>query len=139
MGWVDDVVAGVKETYGTTNPFELCDHLNITLCKTDDNCFFMSGQKCVYVRNIHGREFILYVHGLRYNRLKFYIMHEIGHALLHPDVRYSLLVNNHKLEKQANYFALCMLLPAEVEYYTDKAIQLIAMEHDIPENVFRVG
>lgn len=55
-----------------------------------------------------GREAIIIMNNLHYSYEKFYIMHELGHAILHPNIINSWnenLANIGKLEKQANYFA----------------------------------
>jgi Zn-dependent peptidase ImmA (M78 family) len=139
MNWIDEIVKGTVDMYETMDPFELCDYMEIVLHTTGKGSAILQGQHSMYVRNFFNHECIFYSEGLRLKRLKFYIMHELGHALLHPDVPCSNLTNNMKLEQQANYFAIKMLLPNDIEYYVDKPIQLVAMEHDIPDGVLRIG
>lgn len=139
MNWIDEIIQGTFELYGTSDPFELCDYLEIVIQKTNRDSVILKGQSSMYIRNFCNKECIFYIEGLRYKRLKFYIMHELGHALLHPDVMISNLTNDLKLEKQANYFAIKMLLPNDEEYYLDKQIHHVALEHDIPDGVLHTG
>ena len=49
-------------------------------------------------------------------RRNFDLAHELGHLLLHPYVDFSLLDKNERqqVEREADYFASCFLLPSEI-------------------------
>lgn len=133
MDWIDNIVQGLLDLYNTDDPFELCDYLNIKLIKTDTK--ILRGQNSMYFRCLGGRECILYATGLRYRRLKYYILHELGHALLHPNLACSAHTNNGKLERQANYFAIKMLFHDGFEGVDGLTVENAALENDIPVKV----
>jgi Zn-dependent peptidase ImmA (M78 family) len=135
MKWIDEIVMGTKDRYGTCNPFDLCDYLDIQLIKTDRNAFILRKQSSVYVRSFMDKETIFYAKGLRYQRLKFYLLHEIGHALLHTDMRFSPLTNDLRIEREANYFAVKMILcesPCE-----GQTAEKLALINDIPQEILK--
>ena len=133
MDWIDEVICGTIDLYGTGDPFDLCDHLGINLIKTDSK--LLRGQNSMYCRCLGGRECILYASGLRYRRLKYYLLHELGHALLHPDLACSSLTNNGKLERQANYFAVRLLLYGGIEQIEGLTVEYLALQNDVPVSV----
>jgi Zn-dependent peptidase ImmA (M78 family) len=107
MDWIDEIV--LVETYGTNDPYELCDLLEIQIINTDANSAILSGYNSVYFRCFHGQEIIYIRNDLNTSHKEFYLRHELGHAILHTHILNSLnegLVNIGKNEKQANYFAL---------------------------------
>lgn len=110
MNWIGKIVLGITDTYNTNNPYELCQALNISIKKISAHHPLLKNQPSLYVRNffIKGKEIIFIMNDLYYSYEKFYIMHELGHAILHPNIENSFneeLINIVKLEKQANYFA----------------------------------
>lgn len=130
--WIDEVICGVLDMYETYDPFELCDRMGITLQKISSNSRVLRGQPSLYFRDLIGKERILYSDGLRYKRLKFYLLHEIGHAILHPDLIRSKLSNNGKIEAQANYFARQMIY---LESGPEDTAENFAKVNDIPLRV----
>lgn len=108
MHWIDDIVLGLIDMYSTNDPYELCDLLNIKIKKVSPNSLILASNNSLYIRNYYGEEIIYIKNDLSLSIEKFYISHELGHAILHPDIKNSLnsnLINIDKLEKQANYFA----------------------------------
>lgn len=110
MKWIDEIILGLTDTYGTNNSYELCRVLNILIIKVNPFNRLLNGEPSLYIRNLFeiGREAIIIMNNLHYSYEKFYIMHELGHAILHPNIINSWnenLANIGKLEKQANYFA----------------------------------
>lgn len=137
MNWIDDVVAGLLDLYGTCDPFDLCDYLDITLRKVSSDSCVLMGQHSIYFRSFFGSESIMYSSGLRYKRLKFYILHELGHAILHPDVPCSNLMNTLKMEREANYFAVKLIFATTPEINDGDTYSDFALLYDIPKEVFR--
>lgn len=133
MSWIDEIIQGTIELYGTSDPFELCDFMGIVLQSTNRDSAILKEQHSMYIRNFCSRECIFYAEGMRYKRLKFYILHELGHALLHPYVMCSRHTNNLKLERQANYFAFRMILRDCGE---EETIERFALVNDIPRDIF---
>lgn len=110
MKWIDEIIMGLIDTYNTRNPYELCEALNISIVKISSNHPLLKNQPSMYIRSFFGKgkEIIFISNTLYYSYEKFYLMHELGHAILHPYIQNSLnetLINIDKLEKQANYFA----------------------------------
>ena len=135
MDWINEIIEGLFDLYGTSDPFDLCDQLDIRLVKVGRESPILKGQSCVYHRYLGNREYILYAAGLRFKRLEFYILHELGHALLHPDLTCSALTNNGKLERQANYFAGRLMLYGGLERTEGLTVEYAALENDIPMSV----
>ena len=109
MHWIDDIVLGLIDTYGTNNPYELCDALNIFIIKLEPVNKLLQDNHSVYIRDFYGKEIIFIRNNLHKKHELFYLRHELGHAILQPDIEHSLnkdLLNIPKFEKQADYFAL---------------------------------
>lgn len=106
MTWINEIILGLLDTYGTNNPYELCDLLGITIRKVPSSFKMLAGDNSIYLRDYFEKEIIFIRNNLNQNHEEFYLRHELGHALLHVDVLNSSLCNKGKLELQANYFAV---------------------------------
>lgn len=109
MNWIDEIVLGLTDKYNTNNPYELCDELNIRIFKLDPQNKLLKGNHSIYIRDFYGEEVIFIRNGLNEKHELFYLRHELGHAILQPDIHNSLnnnFLNIDKFEKQADYFAL---------------------------------
>ena len=106
MEWINDIVIGLIDTFGTNNPYELCDELNICIFKLEPENKLLQGNDSIYVRDFGDKEIIFIRNDLNIHHELFYLRHELGHAILQPDIKNSKLINMHKFEKQADYFAL---------------------------------
>ena len=109
MHWIDEIVLGLIDTYNTNNPYELCDELNIFIIKLEAENKLLQGNQSIYIRNFYGKEIIFIRNDLNKNHELFYLRHELGHAVLQPDIQHSSnkkLLNIPKFEKHADYFAL---------------------------------
>ncbi|KEH89576.1 PTS N-acetylglucosamine transporter subunit IIABC [Clostridium novyi A str. 4540] len=109
MQWIDEIIMGLIDRYETTDPYELCEKLNIFIIKVESSNIMLHGDPSLYIRNFYGKEVIIISDNLRLQYEMFYLRHELGHAILHTHVKNSLnknLLNSLKLEKQADYFAL---------------------------------
>ena len=105
------------EKYGTNNPFELCDYLDIATVfvalPPNINGFFQT---------IDGHKFIYLNNTLDKNKVDFCCAHELGHALMHNKMNTIFLSTNtyfskEKLETQADRFAAFLLFDdADVLY-----------------------
>lgn len=71
----------------------------------------------------------------------FICAHELGHAVCHHDMntpflKHHTLFFTDKIEREANRFAVELLLPDSVCYeYEGKTIRMIAAEHGVPYEV----
>lgn len=106
MEWIDNIVIGLIDTFGTRNPYELCDALEIEIQKVDKENPLIQGNDSTYFRGFFQNEVILLRNDLDKEHEEFYLLHELGHAIIHTHVDNSNdLINRGKHERQANYFA----------------------------------
>jgi len=139
--WIDNIITGLKETYGINNIYDLYDFLNIKIINLEQNNILLSNNEAFYYRNYLGSEIVFIRNDLNFSYAKFILAHELGHALLHTHIYEATfnkknLINMGKLEKQANYFAIKLLNieldPIECEGFT---LKQIASYLEIPENL----
>lgn len=139
MQWIDEIVAGLLELYKTNDPYELCDILKIQVERISLSNPMLRSEKSIYFRNFYGSEIIYIRDNLHINYERFFLRHELGHAILHPDAVCSCnksVINYGQMEKQANYFAFKLtdldILPYECEGFS---MNQIASYVEMPENV----
>lgn len=112
MNWIKRKINKLLEVYETNEPTELCDHLGVHITYE-----FLGEQDLLgYYINSGNYKFIVVHDQLDYYDQRVVIAHELGHALLHPELNTSFLKNNtfqstDKYEYQANVFASNLLLP----------------------------
>ena len=98
--------------YGTNNPCELSDYLNIKVYQHELGS--INGYYLLYkgVKNIVVNE------KLPYYMQKFVVAHEIGHSILHPNANAFLLsgttYHTDKQELEADTFAIHLLITDEM-------------------------
>ena len=87
-------------------------------------------KSCIYVAEIN-KVFIRNDLTLKYEL--FYLRHELGHILLHLDIDNTFIINNGKIEREANYFAfkLSNITFDEVELY-QMTLEQICCSLEIP-------
>ena len=107
MEWIDNIIAGLLETYGTNDPYELCDYLGIKIVKLEPNNILLRNKDAFYCRDLENSEIIFIRNDLNEILEKFIISHELGHALCNTNLLCAAFTfcNKGKIEKQANYFA----------------------------------
>ena len=111
MKWINEIVAGMNEIFEGLNLYEIIDALEIEVIKLDKIDMILLGQEALYVRSFSGKE-IIYIRDDLGPMERYVLAHELGHAILHPDLAeayYSPLQNKGKLERQADYFAIKIL------------------------------
>lgn len=95
--------------YGTTDPFELCESLGINLI------FHDLGQiRGYYVKNRRSK-FIVLSNALEHYQRRIVCAHELGHAILHPDLSTPFYtehtwLSKDRFENEANQFAAALIL-----------------------------
>lgn len=107
---IKNIVIGLIETNNTSNPFEICANLDIKIIYSDlaeINGFFQ--------RTPDEKEIIHINSELVDEEKKYVCAHELGHAILHPDVSISFFIKNpmvvkNKFENEADIFASELLL-----------------------------
>lgn len=124
--WIDNIIIGLKETYGTNNIYDLYDILRIQIIKLKPANILLNGNEAFYYRDYFDNEIVFIRNDLNLVYERFVLAHELGHALLHTHIYEAAfnksLINTGKLEKQANYFAFNLLNieldPVEYEGFT---------------------
>ena len=132
MDWIDQLIVGVFETYNTNDPFDILNEMDVQISKVEKFSPILLKKNCMYVAELN-KVFIR--NDLVLNYELFYLRHELGHILLHLDSNNLLIVNNRKIEKEANYFAfkLSNITFDEVELY-QMSLEQICSSLQIPYN-----
>lgn len=111
--WIDEIVLGLQESYDTSDVYELYNFLGINIKELEPNNILLRGNDSLYARDYLDTETVYIRDDLTSELKKFILLHELGHALLHVDILSAAfnrnLLNKHKMERQANYFAFAML------------------------------
>ena len=104
-----EIARGIIDEYGTSDPFELADRLDIVIVYKplgNINGFYINsdGYKIININN-----------NLDHKRKKLTIAHELGHVILHPDIntpfmREHTFFSISKFEIEANTFAANLLI-----------------------------
>lgn len=99
--------------YGTRDPFELAERMNILVVREP------LGSINGYYNQCYRQKFIHINEELEEYRQKFTCAHELGHAVLHPKANTPFLRDNtlfsvSRLEREANCFAAELLCPDKV-------------------------
>ncbi|WP_238886515.1 ImmA/IrrE family metallo-endopeptidase [Clostridium sp. YIM B02551] len=109
MDWIDEIILGLIDRYKTNNVYDLCNCLGIEIIKLDSRNILLANSKAFYYRNIDDLEVIYLRNNLIHEEEEFILKHELGHAILHPELSTQIYKNPFKnlgkYEFQANYFA----------------------------------
>jgi Zn-dependent peptidase ImmA (M78 family) len=128
MDWIKDTIVNLLEKYGTNEPTELATLLGINIVYE-----FLADMQGYYVKS-NKHKFIVVNDNLDYYDQRVVIAHELGHALLHPELNTSFMTNStymnvDKYECQANRFVAELLLPDGFEQgyeFKGKTVEQIA-------------
>jgi len=134
LNWIKEIIDKLLENYKTNEPIELAEALNINV--TYELLVDMQG----YYLNSGKFKFIVVNSNLDYYDKRVVIAHELGHALLHPNLNTSFLTSGtfasiDKYERQANEFAAHLLLPDGFEKdieFKNKTVEQIARMVGLP-------
>lgn len=139
MGRIKNIANNLAEKYGTRNPYELCDFLNIPVLYNN-----LGNIKGLF-QNVQGSPVIHLNNSLSEDEIKPVLAHELGHALLHKELNVCFLNNytfciTDKYENEANKFAAHLLIDDKdldtfssgYEYVT---IEQLSMHFRIPEEL----
>lgn len=134
---IKQVVEKMIRKHGTNNPFEIASQKGIVLM------FESLGKIYGYHHTFHRIQIIHINDELNEPMKRFVCAHELGHAVLHPELSTSFLRKNtlfcmDKIEREANEFAVELLLSDEVLYTyqgTDATIYEAAAAYGIPREV----
>lgn len=119
--WIDDCLNGLIDMYETNNVYDLYGFLEIAIVKLSHDNILLQGNEAIYSRNYLDKECVFIRENLDLHYEKFILAHELGHALLHTDIHTaafnSRLINTNKIEMQANYFAIRLLISeSDIDY-----------------------
>ncbi|MFC4618624.1 ImmA/IrrE family metallo-endopeptidase [Camelliibacillus cellulosilyticus] len=134
---IKQVVEKMIRKHGTNNPFEIASQKGIVLMLES------LGKIYGYHHTFHRIQIIHINDELDEPMKRFVCAHELGHAVLHPELSTSFLQKNtlfymDKIEREANEFAVELLLSDEVLYTyqgTDATIYEAAAAYGIPREV----
>lgn len=130
---IKSAIKKIKAKYGTVDPKELCEQMDIVLLFTDlpkqTRGFYMStskGSAIVVNQNLRGVE------------RNACIAHELGHATLHGGLNYMFMHSSTQMvtgryEKEANRFA-ALLLMQSTELYCGATIEQLARGMSLPQD-----
>lgn len=130
-------VRNLIKKYGTNNPFELANELNIATLQLD----LPKSIRGFLVKALR-RKFIVLNKDLPYNVQKIVVSHELGHAILHKGYGYYLHADMSyyvpsKREKEANEFAI-HLLSYSSEIDAKLITKVINEKEPNPREVYRI-
>lgn len=109
---VHNIVEQTVHKYGTRSPYEMAERMGIIVQKNN-----LGTIRGYYFKKYRIKQIILH-NDLSESDERFVLAHEIGHAVLHEDVNTPFLMGNtlfskNKFEKEANLFAIELLVPDE--------------------------
>lgn len=109
---VHNIVGQTVHKYGTRSPYEMAERMGIIVQKNN-----LGTIRGYYFKKYRIKQIILH-NDLSESDERFVLAHEIGHAVLHEDVNTPFLMGNtlfskNKFEKEANLFAIELLVPDE--------------------------
>lgn len=112
----------------TYNPFEICDKYNINVVNDP------LGSVMGYYYLLRGYQFIFVSSNLSEHLRMLVCAHELGHALLHPEVNaYYSLFPVGRYERQANSFAVNLRLMDARQDHPDYDLYQLACVAGIPK------
>lgn len=106
--WIDEIIINLKKKYLTNSPYEICKILKIKIERVNPHYYLLANKKSIYFRDFYGNQIIFIRNDLYGKEEEFLLRHELGHAILHPNIPNSKHINTGKIDKQANYFALIL-------------------------------
>lgn len=122
-GYIDEVVAGLKEYAGSERLRDILYALNIKIEAVPPEYVLLQGSPACYRKTLEGIEVIYLSDAVTEEEKEFIVGHELGHAVLHSEtglVYYSPFQKLGPLEAEADYFAvrLLNLSPERVQGFT---------------------
>jgi Zn-dependent peptidase ImmA (M78 family) len=135
---IKKIVSTLIKKHGTNDPYEIASQKNILVLPEP------LGETLGYF-NTYKRIKIIHINaGLDETIQKFVCSHELGHGILHPKENTPFLKKNtffstDKIEREANTFAVELLMPDEVIYeqYGDTTLTIkeVAATYGVPHEV----
>lgn len=137
---IRDIALGLKDLYDTSDPFELCKCLDIIVLINDlgDE---LSG---FFQRTPDGTEILHLNSRLNEYERRYTCGHELGHAILQPELAISFFIKNpllikNKYEIEADTFAAELLLEDDfISKYEGFTIKQIALSEKVPTRLIEL-
>jgi Zn-dependent peptidase ImmA (M78 family) len=136
LPWIKKIVQDLTKKYKTNNPYELAAFNNVHILLWD-----LHEEIKGFYKYDKRNKYIFINNNLDESSQKFVCAHELGHSQLHPRVntpflRANTLLSTDKIEREANRFAVELLVPDEIlyEYQGSKlTINEVATAYGIPK------
>lgn len=143
---IENIVEYYVKKCNSRNPFDIAKYLNIQLqigdLGTPCGCYmFLKNHRCIFLNE-----------NLSENEMNLVMSHELGHAIMHRKlncyfIRNKTLLLNSKIEKEANLFAVDLLIPNDIiaensRYTTEQLARLLGYSKELVElrlKSFNVG
>ena len=132
---IKDTILHLINKYNTSDPFELADALKIAVFY--ENLGSING----YYNNPLRMKQIHINSSLNDQEAKYTCAHELGHAIMHPNastpfLSSKTLLSIDKLEREANTFAVNLLIPDELitenqNYTTEQLSRLLGYNQEL--------
>lgn len=137
---IKNITAGLIETSGTNNPFEICEYLDIKIIYSS-----LKSINGFFQRTADGYEIIHINSEIPEEEQKYVCAHELGHALLHPDMAISFFIQNkllikNKFEIQADMFAAELLIDLDSDeppYLSDLSTEQLSSYFSVPAELIK--
>lgn len=134
---IKQIVEKLVKKHGTNNPFEIASQKGIVLLFEQLGGIYGYHHSFKRIKIIHIND------ELDEPMKRFVCAHELGHAVLHHELSTSFLRKNtlfcmDKVEREANEFAVELLLPDDCIYTyrnTDMTIYEVATTYGVPKEV----
>ncbi|MGG5341176.1 ImmA/IrrE family metallo-endopeptidase [Enterococcus sp. AZ192] len=136
---ISKMMDDLKNKYGTMNPFNLSEHMNIEIKYVN----FLKNPRGQYT-TILGDKVILLSNSIKDTNEEYFVCaHELGHALLHTDISGYYSLNNstkNKSEYEASKFATKLIYELYKEEHDFKLskIDLLSKEYGLPETFYSI-
>ncbi|MDP4143232.1 MAG: ImmA/IrrE family metallo-endopeptidase [Bacillota bacterium] len=138
-GCIKDKVKILIKKYKTEDPFIIADLLHIHVIE------WPLHEEINGLYQYERREKFIYINSSLPDYVqKVICAHELGHAILHPKTNCTFLKNHtlfniNKYEKEANLFAIEMLISDEkIENYKEYSLQQIAAIEKVPLEILKL-
>ncbi len=135
---IEQLVEELVGRFHSDDPFEIAQAMNIIVLN----------EPLGTIRGYYGSSFRFRVIHINQDmepwEKRFTCAHELGHAIIHPNVNTPFLRENtlfsvNKLEWEANLFAACLLCPPEIlEEYQDYTISQISALTGVREELIQL-
>ncbi|EAD1138754.1 ImmA/IrrE family metallo-endopeptidase [Listeria monocytogenes] len=129
--WPNEMMEKLKNKHYTSDPFELCEILNIIVTPWD-----LANDTNGFYKYVRRNRFIFYNSNLSDYQVKYVVAHELGHAVLHTRLNATFTKSIHwsnlsKIEIEAHQFAVYLLL-SEIDNTRFKTKREICVFTGIP-------